>query len=133
MARSVAGIVQREDGHILVARRCPGGDIGGKWEFPGGKVEGKEDDAQALEREFLEELGVQARVGRFLTEAFFYHREKKIELFAYSVQIDSPHFTLVEHSEYDWVPFNNILQLDFVDSDKKLLDGIGKSLKLTMV
>jgi len=58
----VAGIAKRA-GRVLVARRR-GGSHDGKWEFPGGKVERGESCAAALAREFAEEFGVAARVGR---------------------------------------------------------------------
>ena len=45
--------------HILIAKRPDDKHQGGKWEFPGGKVETNESAKQALERELDEELGIQ--------------------------------------------------------------------------
>lgn len=53
----VAAVIQR-GGQILIARRPDHVHQGGKWEFPGGKVEGGESVAQALNRELQEELGI---------------------------------------------------------------------------
>jgi len=50
-------------GRLLLARRAPGQNQAGFWEFPGGKVEPGETAAQALVRELAEELGVRAEVG----------------------------------------------------------------------
>ena len=54
--RVVAAVVWR-DGRVLMTRRPPGGPLGLKWEFPGGKLEPGETAEQALVRELREELG----------------------------------------------------------------------------
>lgn len=55
--RVLAAVLTR-DGRHLVARRPAHKRHGGLWEFPGGKVEPDETDAQALARELHEELGL---------------------------------------------------------------------------
>jgi len=58
----VAGIIRKGD-EMLIARRYEGdGPEGGKWEFPGGKIEQGERPADALVREIMEELDVRIRV-----------------------------------------------------------------------
>ena len=58
----VAAVIER-GGRFLAARRIGPAALAGRWEFPGGKVEPGEDDAQALRRECREELGVEIEVG----------------------------------------------------------------------
>lgn len=53
-----------DQGKVLLAQRHEQDAEGGKWEFPGGKVEPGEDPRRGLERELAEELGVKVRVGR---------------------------------------------------------------------
>jgi 8-oxo-dGTP diphosphatase len=62
----VAAVIE-SDGRILACRRRPEKDAGGKWEFPGGKVEAGETHEQALAREIREELGVEIEVGERIT------------------------------------------------------------------
>jgi len=49
------------DGRVLLARRPPGRDFAGLWEFPGGKIEAGETPEQALIREIHEELGINTK------------------------------------------------------------------------
>ena len=55
--RVIAAVVERE-GRLLVCQRPPHKRHGGLWEFPGGKRERGETDADAARRELDEELGV---------------------------------------------------------------------------
>jgi 8-oxo-dGTP diphosphatase len=61
-----AGLIFRDDGALLIARRPPGGFMPGWWEFPGGKIEEGETPEACLAREIREELGVEVKVGRIL-------------------------------------------------------------------
>jgi 8-oxo-dGTP diphosphatase len=61
--RVVAAIIRKGD-EILIARRYAGdGPEGGKWEFPGGKIEPGERPEDALVREINEELGIVVKAG----------------------------------------------------------------------
>jgi len=53
------GVICDEQGNILITRRSLHVHQGGLWEFPGGKVEAGETIAEALQRELLEEVGIQ--------------------------------------------------------------------------
>jgi 8-oxo-dGTP diphosphatase len=128
LKKSVAGIAF-EGGKLFIARRKSGGDLGGKWEFPGGKVEEGESDEAALKREYLEELGVPVETGPFLAEAAFEHRGRKFSLNAYRVFFKDTNFILQEHTEWRWASFGEIGELDFADSDRKLLSALESDFK----
>ncbi|HTN64723.1 MAG TPA: NUDIX domain-containing protein [Burkholderiaceae bacterium] len=55
------GILMQADGDVLLGQRPAGKPYAGYWEFPGGKVEAGESVLQALQREFMEELGILVR------------------------------------------------------------------------
>ncbi|MDR1419180.1 MAG: NUDIX domain-containing protein [Treponema sp.] len=119
MAGSVAGIARRGN-LIFIARRGEGGDVGGKWEFPGGKVEEGESDGEALVREFGEEFSAAVTVGPFLGSAVFTHRGTERTLRAYEVRFEGAAFILREHTEWRWADLDEIKKLDFAGSDQKL-------------
>ncbi len=54
----VAAAIVRQDDKVLIAKRGKHLHQGGKWEFPGGKIEGDESNQDALCRELKEELGI---------------------------------------------------------------------------
>lgn len=60
----VAGIVFNGAGEILLSSRPEGKAYAGYWEFAGGKVETGESGLAALQREFMEELGIRIRQAR---------------------------------------------------------------------
>ncbi|MDR2093892.1 MAG: (deoxy)nucleoside triphosphate pyrophosphohydrolase [Treponema sp.] len=118
-ARSVAGIAI-EGGKVFIARRLKSGDMGGKWEFPGGKVEGNETDEEALVREYEEEFGAAVRVGRHLGQTSFEHGGITRLLNAYRIYFTDKIAVMREHTESRWVSFAELETLDFADSDFKL-------------
>jgi len=61
--RCVVAAVIQKNGRILIGQRRRGDSHELKWEFPGGKVEPRENPRDALQRELEEELCIQARIG----------------------------------------------------------------------
>ncbi len=129
MSRSIACIDYR-DGKIFIAKRQMTGDMGGRWEFPGGKIEDGEDLETAVIREMQEEFGVTVSVGRKITTGTFTHRDKPCTLDV--LEVHFPHdgmterFVLTEHTDYNWVALDEIPKLNFVDSDLSVYEAVKK-------
>ena len=129
MSRSIACIDYRE-GKIFIAKRQNKGDMGGRWEFPGGKIDGDEDFETAIKREMKEEFDVDVSVGEHITHSTFIHTCKNCEcsLDAFAVTLahdgmEKP-FTLTEHTDYRWADIGEIPSLNFVDSDLGIYDKV---------
>ena len=126
---SITGIAVDGD-RVLVAKRNPVGQMGGRWEFPGGKVENGESDEAAVVREFKEEFGIKVKVFANIANAHFVHNGKTVALHAYLIQV--PHkghffkYKLTEHSEYRWVRIDSVKTMNFVDSDLLLYPDVRK-------
>jgi 8-oxo-dGTP diphosphatase len=118
--RSVAGIALRK-ARVLVGRRKPGGTLGGRWEFPGGKRESGESDEDALIREYDEEFGVTVRVGALLGESQFVNGDKRYRLSALLVELLTEPTDLREHDELRWLGAEELVAIDLAESDRALL------------
>ncbi|MBO4404279.1 MAG: NUDIX domain-containing protein [Treponema sp.] len=107
-----------ENGKVLIAKRIQKGQMGGRWEFPGGKNEDGESEEETCIREMNEEFGIKVECGKLITEGSFFHNDSEITLRAHFIKVPrTDSYTLTEHTEYKWVNPEEIKNLNFVDSD----------------
>jgi len=120
----VAGLIIGGDGRILIAQRRADQALGGKWEFPGGKVEPGEAPVTALARELREELGVTAEVGRIWDVVFHAYPEFDLVMLVYVCRIiGSPR--AVEVADLAWVPAGELAAWDILPADRPLVERLG--------
>jgi len=122
----IAAIIEK-DGQILIGKRKRGKQHAGKWEFPGGTLEGGETNKQCLKRELLEELAVTAEIGDLVcSSTFSYTPDWTIQLMAYRANIISGIFNLNDHDEIRWVKIENLTNYDFPEADKLVIETLVK-------
>ena len=126
----ILGKTPETQNKILIAHRAQKGDMGGRWELPGVKVDQGESDRDAIVREMLEEFGESVLVGEQIAKSEFEHKGESCLLRAYEVffsndGLEKP-FSLTEHTETKWVLFDQIPTDNFVDSDLKILPQVKK-------
>lgn len=112
----VAGIIEK-DGKILIARRSPDKDLGGLWEYAGGKIEENETDKQSLARELKEEFNIDVEVKNFLINNIHKYPKRTINLKAYKVRYISGEFKLSDHDEIAWVDISELDNYNFAPAD----------------
>lgn len=129
MSDSIACIDYR-NGKVFIAKRQNKGDMGGRWEFPGGKIDEGEGYTAAIKREMFEEFGVGVEVMEKITSTTFEHNGKNCSLTVFHVRFEhdgiKKPFVLTEHTDYKWVNFSEIPELVFVDSDMKVYPEVVK-------
>ena len=108
--KKVAAAVAYRDGKVLLARRAPGQDLAGHWEFPGGKLEPGESLQACIERELFEELGVEAKAGAVLADAKFHYPGGAIHLFAIEVRLGRGEPQMRVHDALDWVGVDRLAE-----------------------
>ncbi|MGP1577528.1 MAG: (deoxy)nucleoside triphosphate pyrophosphohydrolase [Treponema sp.] len=117
MKQSVVGIIRKNE-KFLLGLREPGGDVGGCWEFPGGKCEQGETHTQALIREYEEELFVTVSVGAFLGKQEFRSGSRAFDLFAYEIFLPEGYqLQSAVHTALQWFSFEELAALNLVPSD----------------
>lgn len=99
LIRVAAAVIARADGAVLLARRAPGREHAGLWEFPGGKLEPGESPEACLARELREEFGIEAEVGAFLARG----AAGPVELLGYRACIVAGEPRLSDHDALAWV------------------------------
>lgn len=73
VTEAAVGVIQRDNGMVLLGERPAGKPWASYWEFPGGKIEPNETPEQALKRELQEELGITVtRYYPWLTRIYSY-------------------------------------------------------------
>jgi 8-oxo-dGTP diphosphatase len=122
----VAAAVVWRDGRVLMTRRPPGGPLGLKWEFPGGKLEPGESAEQALVRELREELGVGATPqGTLAVETHSYQHGLTVELHFLRCELDSLDFTpSPEVHEVRWVHPHEADPAEVLEADRSFLASL---------
>ena len=109
------------DGRVLACERSAPPEAAGRWEFPGGKVEPGETDAQALARECLEELGVRVAVGaRVGPDVPLAHGRAVLRVFAVKL-LDGDEPRALEHSAMRWLGETELDSVPWLPADKPIV------------
>ncbi|MEP7384233.1 MAG: NUDIX domain-containing protein [Gemmatimonadota bacterium] len=122
--RVLAALISRGP-HLLICQRPPHKRHGTLWEFPGGKLEAGETDADAARRELHEELGVTVTaVGQ---EQFAVHDEGSPFWIAFvPVEIEGDP-TCLEHTALAWEPPESLLTYALAPSDRRFVEWLLES------
>jgi len=124
MKRVVAALILNGN-RILACQRTRHQVMPLKWEFPGGKIEEGEQPRDALRRELEEELGIEATIGN---EVVRIHHEypsggsvelRFFEVHQYRGEIENRIFR-----EIRWVSRKELLELDFLEADRTLVEDL---------
>lgn len=119
----VASVIVKNN-RVLIARRPRNVHQGGKWEFPGGKIENDESVTDALVRELKEELGIKATRFRPLIKIRHEYPEKKVLLDVWQVDEFQGEVDGKEGQPVAWVLLETLDQYEFPAANIPVLNAL---------
>lgn len=120
--RVVAAEIER-DGRFLITQRRPAATMPLLWEFPGGRVEEGESDAQALARELYEEMGIRVEVGPRSLHLSHEYEDYTLDLVVYRATTPDEPQCLRVH-DFRWVAPGEFDQYEFPGADQRTVDQL---------
>jgi 8-oxo-dGTP diphosphatase len=120
----VAAAVIVRDGHFLLSKRKLEQHQGGKWEFPGGKIEANETLEQALSREIREEINIEVKRQSSFYQLDFEYPEKNVSLYFQLVDEFDGQEQGLEGQLIGWFTKAELLELTFPDANIPVLEKI---------
>lgn len=120
------GLIQNEQGDLLIAKRRDQDLLGGLWEFPGGKIEEGETMEACLSRELEEELGIQVEVGERFIQVHHAYTHFKITLYAFwcTYLPDGGEPTSIQCADWRWVKETELEDYAFSSADRKIITAL---------
>jgi len=117
-------VITDKDGRILIAKRPDGVHQGGLWEFPGGKVECGESLEAALNRELIEELGIELEACEPLLEIHHDYPDKSVLLDVWRVTAFIGQAYGREQQPIRWVAPEALADYRFPEANLPILKAI---------
>jgi len=119
--RVIVAAVIVSGGRVLACERSAPPEVAGRWEFPGGKVEPGETDAEALVRECAEELGVRVEVGaRVGPDVPLAHGRAVLRVFAVTL-LDGDEPRALEHTAMRWLAVDELDSVPWLPADTPIV------------
>lgn len=118
----VVGAALVRDGRVLACRRTEPPHLAGLWEFPGGKVEAGESDAEALRRELREELVVDAAVGARLGPDVLLGNTGVLRVYLCRLLSGEP--ALVDHDAHRWLGPDELTDVPWIPVDRPVVEAL---------
>ncbi|MCL1142057.1 8-oxo-dGTP diphosphatase MutT [Shewanella gaetbuli] len=118
------GVILNNNKQILLAKRHGHLHQGGKWEFPGGKVESDETVTQALIRELKEEVNITVNSSAPFMDISHNYPDKHVRLDIHLVTDFSGEAKGMEQQQIEWVSLQQLADYDFPEANKPILNRI---------
>lgn len=110
-----------KNSQFFLTKRHQDAHQGGKWEFPGGKVEVDETVAKALFRELKEEVFIEVLSAQPLVVIEHDYGDKKVKLDVFLIDNFLNEPKAQEGQEEGWFDIHELAQLNFPEANKDII------------
>jgi 8-oxo-dGTP diphosphatase len=117
LLRVVAALIQRGDAYLITQRRASA-VLPLLWEFPGGRVESGERDAEALQREVVHRIGVNVDVGQLVGFVNHPYEHYAVDLFLYACTLHQGDLSPKNVTDLRWVKSADFDNYPFTPADE---------------
>jgi 8-oxo-dGTP diphosphatase len=131
--RVVVAVIKNNKEQILISLRKKMVPQGGKWEFPGGKIEGCESIESALARELEEELGIVVINSIPLINVTYDYTGLKVRLYARVVEDYSGLAVGREGQKIQWVDKKLLSDYKFPEASEPIIKAIKLARKYAII
>jgi 8-oxo-dGTP diphosphatase len=121
--RVVAAVLEK-DGRYLITQRRATAVLPLMWEFPGGRVEEGETDAQALKREVRHRLGAEIDVGKLISFVSHPYEHYVVDLFLYECTLLGETLEGRNVNAFQWVTSAEFDQYPFTPADEASMNKL---------
>ena len=121
--RVVAAVIA-EGGRYLITQRRPAAVLPLLWEFPGGRVEPGESDADALKREVRHRLAVDIEVGQLISFVSHPYEHYVVDLHLYDCRVVSGALRAANVNDFRWVTSDEFDRLPFTPADEASMNKL---------
>jgi 8-oxo-dGTP diphosphatase len=118
------GVIYDPHRGYFICHRAEHQHQGGKWEFPGGKVEQGETIEQALHRELQEEIGIDVKECERIMVIEHVYSDKAVKLDVWLVSNFSGEAKSLEGLDCRWATLEELTQLKFPDANQPIIAAL---------
>jgi len=121
--RVVAAVIAHE-GRYLITQRRPTAVLPLMWEFPGGRVEANESDADALRREVRHRLGVDIEVGELISFVSHPYEYYSVDRYLYECRVTAGELRALNVNDFRWVTSDEFDRYPFTPADEASMNKL---------
>ena len=122
--QAVVGVIYNPQQQVLIALRPANKSLAGFWEFPGGKIEQGETAEQALNREMLEEIGIEVKSTKLLLQTHHNYPDQSVFLIAFEITEFDGQPQGKEGQTIRWVMSKELTQFQFPDANRVIVETV---------